>query len=184
MPFYPMICKVCKFRDSVATRRSYDFEMRETIANGLYSGDEDDWAQAYTSEGGMECEQCGTMGQWNATIPVPEKHASWESTGKYGANGYFSKALGKFVDSPHVERSIMKEKGFVCEADLKDDWWQSKVDSRRAQVHEQEKYIQGYKKALDDGKTKEEAVSEVFNAQDAVSGKLEETFSNEKITLD
>ena len=70
----------------------------------------------------------------------------------------------------------MENKGFVCEADLPKDRWDSAVETQKERVKEQDKNIETYTEALKSGKTKEEAVVEAFTAKDAVSGKLDKTW--------
>ena len=108
-------------------------------------------------------------------IRAPRAHSSW-NTSRYGVNGYFSKALGKHVESPQTEQKIMESRGFVCEADLPKDRWDTAVETQKRRVAEQDKNIETYTEALKSGKTKEEAVVEAFTARDAVSGKLDETW--------
>jgi hypothetical protein len=109
-------------------------------------------------------------------LTAPGTHSSWAGTGKHGVNGYFSKALGKHVANRHTEQKIMESRGFVCEADLPKDRWDTAVETQKRRVTAQDKTIETYTEALKSGKTKEEAVVEAFPARDAVSGKLDETW--------
>ena len=118
----------------------------------------------------------GCGGDLNRVFTAPAAHSSWAGTGKHGVNGYFSKALGKHVANKHTEQKIMEGKGFVCEADLPKDRWDTAVETQKRRVTAQDKTIETYTEALKDGKTKEEAVVEAFPAHDAVSGKLDETW--------
>jgi len=118
----------------------------------------------------------GCGGDLNRVFTAPAVHSSWAGTGKHGVNGYFSKALGKHVANKHTEQKIMEGRGFVCEADLPKDRWDTAVETQKRRVTAQDKTIETYTEALKDGKTKEEAVVEAFPARDAVSGKLDETW--------
>ena len=124
---------------------------------------------------GMDTIDSGCGGKLYRMIRAPRAHSSW-NTSRYGVNGYFSKALGKHVESPQTEQKIMESRGFVCEADLPKDRWDSAVETQKARVAEQDKSIETYTTALKSGKTKEEAVVAAFPAQDAVSGKLDKTW--------
>ena len=120
--------------------------------------------------------ELGCGGKLNRVFRAPSAHSSWAGTGKHGVNGYFSKALGKHVANKHTEQKIMEGRGFVCEADLPKDRWDTAVETQKRRVTAQDKTIETYTEALKSGKTKEEAVVEAFPARDAVSGKLDETW--------
>jgi len=157
MPLYMFKCKHCsKIHEEILHISEPDLE---------YCG-----AQTYES---------GCGGRLYKLLVAPSAHTSWNTTGKYGANGYFSKALGVHVDSPQKEKKIMESKGFVCEADLPKDRWDDAVSAQKDRIEFQDKCIDTYTSALDNGKTKEEAVVEAFTAQDALSGKLDKAFAGE-----
>lgn len=123
-------------------------------------------------------EGCG--GEIVRLLRAPSKNSTWNGTGTYGVNGYFSKALGKHVSNPQVAQKIMEDRGFVCEADLPADRWDKAVETQKDRVSEQDKHINVYTDALKSGKTKEQAVVEAFPAHDALSGKLDKTFGSTK----
>jgi len=127
---------------------------------------------------GADTYEQGCGGNMYRVLKAPKTHSSWEGTGKHGVDGYFSKALGKHVANKHTEQKIMESRGFVCEADLPKDRWDTAVETQKRRVEAQDKSIETYTTALKSGKTKEEAVVEAFPARDAVSGKLDETWSN------
>ena len=127
---------------------------------------------------GADTFESGCGGNLGRVFQAPSSHSSWAGTGKHGVNGYFSKALGKHVSNKHTEQKIMESRGFVCEADLPKDRWDTAVETQKRRVIQQDKNIETYTEALKSGKTKEEAVVEAFPAQDAVSGKLDETWGN------
>lgn len=128
---------------------------------------------------GLDTFESGCGGSLYQLIFAPQAHTSWNTTGRYGANGYFSHALGKHVDSHRAEQKIMESRGFVCEADLPKDRWDDAVTRQKERVAIQDKCIETYTSALDSGKTKEEAVVEAFTAEDALSGKLDKAFSGD-----
>ena len=111
---------------------------------------------------GADTELQGCGGDLYRVLMAPNTHSSWAGTGKHGVNGDFSK--------------IMEGRGFVCEADLPKDRWDTAVETQKRRVKAQDKNIETYTEALKSGKTKEEAVVEAFTARDAVSGKLDETW--------
>lgn len=125
---------------------------------------------------GTDTYESGCGGKLYRMLIAPSTHSSWAGTGKHGVNGYFSKALGKHVANRHTEQKIMESRGFVCEADLPKDRWDTAVETQKRRVTAQDKSIETYTEALKSGKTKEEAVVEAFPARDAVSGKLDETW--------
>ena len=125
---------------------------------------------------GTDTYESGCGGKLYRVLMAPGTHSSWAGTGKHGVNGYYSKALGKHVANRHTEQKIMESRGFVCEADLPKDRWESAVETQKRRVTAQDKTIETYTEALKSGKTKEEAVVEAFPARDAVSGKLDETW--------
>jgi hypothetical protein len=165
MPLYQFKCNNCDWPQEILIMKFMDPDERRDHANSI---------------DGECCDVCGKQ-CWTSQWSVPQAHSSWASTGKYGANGYYSKALGGFVDSPIAERNIMEARGFVNEADLPKNFWEDKMQQKKDQVAEQDKYINAYQDKLAAGKTKEEAVAEVFTAEDAISGKLEKTFSKESL---
>lgn len=125
---------------------------------------------------GMDTIDSGCGGKLYRMIRAPRAHSSWNTTGRHGVNGYYSKALGRHVESRQKEQKIMESRGFVCEADLSKDRWDTAVETQKRRVANQDKNIETYTEALKSGKTKEEAVCAAFTASDAVSGKLDETW--------
>lgn len=175
MAAYTFTCSSCNAREQLFFRRSYSPEDRQAIIDGKLFPENDDWARE-TAREGHTCERCGGT-QWGSTLSVPAKHSTWDSTGSHGVNGYYSKALGKHVDSHMAEKRIMEKKGFVCEADLPSHYWDDLTEKSRKKKFAQEKLTQTYTSKLAEGKTKEEAVAETFTAEDAKSGVLDETFN-------
>jgi hypothetical protein len=160
MPIYHYQCQVC-------TKVHEELIMFEDI-------EQDTLPQVC----GADTYEQGCGGNLYRVLRSPAKHGSWNTTGRYGANGYFSKALGKHISSPIEENKIMESRGFVCEADLPKDRWDSAVETQKVRVSEQDKQIETYTSALKSGKTKEDAVVAAFTAKDAISGKLDQTWGN------
>ena len=175
MPMYPYTCKNCNHVEDLLFRRSYSIEERQLIVNGELYPEDDSWAREVATEG-HACERCGGTEHYSAFASL-NKDSSWSSTGSHGVNGYFSAALGKHVDSKAAEKKIMEKKGFVCEAGLPQHYWEDLTEKSKEKKFAQSKLVDTYKEKLDAGKTKEEAVAETFTAQDAISGKLDETFN-------
>ena len=71
-------------------------------------------------------------------LTAPGTHSSWSGTGKHGANGHFSKALGKHVANKHTEQKIMESRGFV-QFDLPKDRWDTAVETQKRRVTAQDK---------------------------------------------
>lgn len=158
MPLYTYRCRVCsKEHEELIFFQDYENDNIPQVC-------------------GADTELQGCGGDLYRVIMAPNTHSSWAGTGKHGVNGYFSKALGKHVANRHTEQKIMEGRGFVCEADLPKDRWDTAVETQKRRVTAQDKTIETYTEALKDGKTKEEAVVEAFPAHDAVSGKLDETW--------
>ena len=161
MPLYTFRCKDCG-------------KDHEEIMSWL------DFEQSQPERCGQDTSEHGCGGEIYRVWVAPPAHSTWNTTGQYGVDGYYSKALGKHVSSPHTEKKIMESRGFVCEADLPQHRWDDAVETQQQRVKQQDTYINTYTEALKSGKTKEEAVVEAFPARDAVSGKLDETFGAKK----
>lgn len=159
MPLYTFQCQVCsRLHEELVTFRDYENDNLPQVC-------------------GADTYEQGCGGNMYRVLKAPKTHSSWAGTGKHGVDGYFSKALGKHVANKHTEQKIMESRGFVCEADLPKDRWDTAVETQKRRVEAQDKSIETYTTALKSGKTKEEAVVEAFPARDAVSGKLDETWS-------
>jgi len=160
MPLYTFRCHVCtKVHEEIVTFADYENDSLPKVC-------------------GADTYEQGCGGDMYRVMSAPKPHSSWEGTGKHGAGGYFSKALGKHVSNKHTEKKIMESRGFVCEADLPKDRWESAVETQKERVLVQDKSIETYTSAIKSGKTKEEAVVAAFPAKDAVSGKLDKTWGN------
>lgn len=158
MPLYTYRCQACnKIHEEIVSFADYENNCTPKIC-------------------GTDTFDCGCGGKLYRMLTAPNTHSSWAGTGKHGVNGYYSKALGKHVANRHTEQKIMEGRGFVCEADLPKDRWDTAVETQKRRVTEQDKTIETYTEALKSGKTKEEAVVEAFPARDAVSGKLDKTW--------
>jgi len=74
----------------------------------------------------------------------------------------------------------MAERGFVKESKLKqaqeDDWYEKWWKAQNEKEAEIRRLTDIYNKALEEGKTKEEAITLAFSAEDALSGKLDKLF--------
>lgn len=94
--------------------------------------------------------------------------------------GYYSLALGRIVPSKQSEEDVMKKRGFVKESSLKqaqdDDWYEKWWEAQNAKEAEINRLTTIYNKALEEGKTKEEAITMAFSAEDALSGHLDKLF--------
>ena len=119
------------------------------------------------------CPKCQTNLHQNRKLSIPNTHSSWHSTGKYGANGYWSQALGRFVDSPAQAHKELESKGFVCEADLPKHHVEDKLQQAQDRLQQQTQYENKYKSLVAQGVSKEDAVSQTWTASDALSGKLD-----------
>lgn len=128
------------------------------------------------------CSHCNLSDKQDRVLSVPTSHSSWHSTGKYGVNGYFSPALGRYVDSPAKAQKELEAKGFVNEADLPKYHAEDKWEAQKERVGEQNKLEDKYRSLVKSGKTKEEAVVETWTAEDALSGKLDQIYNNKKPT--
>ena len=158
MPMYTYQCHVCsKVHEELIFFRDYENDNIPQVC-------------------GADTYEQGCGGDLYRVLRAPGTHSSWDGTGKHGVNGFYSKALGKHVANKHTEQKIMEGRGFVWEADLPKDRWDTAVETQKRRVSEQDKHIETYTEALKSGKTKEEAVVEAFTAADAVSGKLDNTW--------
>ena len=112
-------------------------------------------------------------------IAVPTLDST-SKTHRYGVEGYFSKALGKHVESPIAEKKIMEKKGFVCEADLPSHYWEDRVEEVKEQASAQDGYIKNYKEAIKSGKSKQEAAVELAPTHDIMSGKVDKVWNSKE----
>lgn len=154
MPYYTYRCHRCYTEDD------YWFDIMEV-------------AVALTKP---PCSHCNMSDQQARILAVPQSHSSWHSTGRYGASGYFSPALGKHVSSPAEAQRQLEAKGFVNEADLPKYHAEDKMDAHRHRLAEQQKLEDKYSSLVKSGIKKEDAVAQTWTAQDALSGKLDEIY--------
>lgn len=160
MPYYTYRCHRCYTEDD------YWFDIMEV-------------AVALTKP---PCSHCNLSDKQDRILAVPLAHSSWHSTGKYGASGYFSPALGKHVSSPAEAQRQLEAKGFVNEADLPKYHAEDKMDAHKHRLVEQQKLEDKYSSLVKSGMTKEDAVVETWTAQDALSGKLDQIYNNKAPT--
>lgn len=119
-----------------------------------------------------DCE-CGGSLKPKITAPAHTPSGWGDMTGRYGVNGYFSKALGAYTDSPEAERKIMEKRGFIRESDLPKNYWEDETSRRLGLMREQDKITEQYKELLSSGHTKEEAIAETFSTEKIMSGELD-----------
>lgn len=127
------------------------------------------WGETILDE--MPCQQC-TDGLMVKILSVPNLDST-SKTHRQSINGYYSKALGGYVSSRKEEEKIMHKGGYVCEADLGDHFFEDKTESIQETARQQEVYIDKYKQALKEGKTKQEAAVELAPSHDILSGKTD-----------
>lgn len=102
-------------------------------------------------------------------------HAGW-TNGMEG--GVFSAALGQKVANKHEEARIMKQRGFIPESDLGKHW----IDDTQAKLEQkwqaQADYTATYQENLKT-MSQEDAVAATWSAEDCLSGKVDEVYSQE-----
>jgi putative FmdB family regulatory protein len=99
-----------------------------------------------------------------------------DQTGKYGASGYYSKSLGGYVDNKRVEEKLMKDRGFIREADLGKDFWEKETSKRKSLIKEQDLLSDEYSGLLKDGFSKEDAIAKTFSTERIMSGELDRIY--------
>lgn len=99
-----------------------------------------------------------------------------DQTGKYGANGYFSKSLGAYVDNKRVEEKLMRDRGFIRESDLGKNFWNEETSKRKALIAEQDKISDEYNGMLASGYSKEDAIAKTFSTERIMSGELDRIY--------
>jgi len=103
-------------------------------------------------------------------------HAGW--TNGLDNCGIYSAALGKNVSNKHEEAKIMKSRGFIPESDLGKHW----VDDTQAKLEQkwqaQADYTQAYQENLKT-MSQADAVAATWSAQDCLSGKVDEVYSQQ-----
>jgi hypothetical protein len=100
-----------------------------------------------------------------------------------GGTRFYSMALGRVVDNEGEEEKIMASMGFIRETKLdkkkgQKDFIDKWLEAEFAKEKEIARLTNIYEKAIAEGKSKEEAIAEAFSAEDALSGKLNNLFSN------
>jgi len=160
MPIYMFKCKTCNHYQEELFFELLTLHQREILIN----------------EEKTTCDNCSDV-NWIAKISVFALDST-SKTHRYGVDGYYSKALGKHVDSPAAEQKIMEKKGFVCEADLAPHFWDDKTQKIKDRISEQDQYIARYNNAIEDGKSKQEAAVELAPTEDIKSGKTDTLWSD------
>jgi len=113
-------------------------------------------------------------------VSMPAKTpGGWHSNWSEGlSSNQFSPSLGKRVANTWEEAKIMKSKGFIPESDLGKDWianTQEKLSHKwQAQADYSDKYQENLKTMAP-----EDAVAATWTAQDCLSGKVDEVYSQE-----
>lgn len=173
MPSYRYYCEDCGCQADTFLKYKYDPETKETkLEEVLTCGQADVWLD----ENWEPLQGCGST---NIHKQLPRSFGIMgESTGTgCDARGYFSASLGRYVSSRMEERKIMDANGFIPVSDLGGDkWWDDTVAKQMEKVQAQEQKAQQYQTALQNGKTKEEAVAETFTAKEAIDGTLEKIY--------
>jgi putative FmdB family regulatory protein len=117
--------------------------------------------------------ECGGDLRRKITAPAHTPSGWGDMTGRYGVNGFFSKALGAYTDSPEMERKIMEKRGFIRESDLPKNYWEDETARRLGLMREQDKITEEYKGLLSAGHSKEEAIAQTFSTDRIMSGELD-----------
>jgi len=111
MPIYMFKCRTCNHYQEELFFELLNTHQREILMN----------------EEKNTCDNCSDV-NWTAKISLFQLDST-SKTHRYGVDGYYSKALGKHVDSPAAEQKIMEKRGFVCEADLAPHFWDDKTQT-------------------------------------------------------
>ena len=160
MPIYMFKCRTCNHYQEELFFELLNTHQREILMN----------------EEKNTCDNCSDV-NWTAKISLFQLDST-SKTHRYGVDGYYSKALGKHVDSPAAEQKIMEKRGFVCEADLAPHFWDDKTQKIKDRISEQDQYIARYNNAIENGKSKEEAAVELAPTEDIKSGKTDTLWSD------
>ena len=166
-------CMDCGADAEAFLRPKYNPETKETTNPEVQYCGCPEWLDPNSWE---HMEGCGSK---NFRKLLPNSFGiSGESSGKgCDARGYFSASLGRYVKSRREEGQIMEKAGFIPMSDLGgDQWFEEQSYKQRVKLEQQEKKTKEYQAALQSGKSKEQAVSEVFSAKEAISGELDKIY--------
>jgi putative FmdB family regulatory protein len=155
MPIYSFKCKACGYtHDSIMK-----FSERENF---------------------IRTKRCDCGGELKTAMTRPAKTPGlWgDQTGTYGVNGYYSKALGAYVDNKAAERKIMEKRGFIAESDLPANFWADETERRKNKLMEQEREVQTIEQHLANGYEMGEAIANTFTAERCLSGELDAIYDN------
>lgn len=153
MPLYEFQCKECKTKHEKLLKIS----------------DRDLFIKNNSCECGGDLTNC-------ISLPAFTPGLYGDQTGKYGANGYYSKSLGAYVDNKKVEEKLMKDRGFIRENDLGKDFWSNETAKRKSLLVEQDKISEEYNGMISSGYSKEDAIAKTFSTERIMSGELDRIY--------
>tara|TARA_R110000868_G_scaffold15967_3_gene72263 strand:- start:992 stop:1471 length:480 start_codon:yes stop_codon:yes gene_type:complete len=156
---YQFKCKKCSFLQEEFAKEPMNLSEREVWAN----------------KEAIKCEKCSNI-DWKSVFSSFHLDSS-SQTHRDGIHGYFSAALGRHVPSKKAEQKIMAKKGFVCEADMPEHFWDDKAESINKKNAKQDAAIANYTDVLEKGGTKEAAVEALAPTKEILNGTTDKIWS-------
>ena len=172
MPFYQFKCPDCGLNQEWMGRYDDIEQLIKTTGCGdpvAFFGTNGEEFAADGSTG------CGGHNYYKVLTPP---NIIGETTGKWGVNGYYSKALGGYVDSPRAEEKIMNQRGYIRESDLGQHGWSDAVEAKQAKMRRQEADVKQIEADIASGMDKGEAYAKTFSAERALSGDLDKLYGD------
>lgn len=113
-------------------------------------------------------------------VSMPAKTpGAWHGNWSEGlSSNQYSPSLGKRVANTWEEAKIMKAKGFIPESDLGKDWIANTQEKLAGKWEAQAQYSATYQENIKT-MSPEDAVAATWTAEDCLSGKVDEVYSQE-----
>jgi len=172
MPFYQFSCYNCgKKHEAMCSWEAIEGLVKEGFCGSNLFFDPNS-VKEFAEDGS---DGCG--GELYRVITAP--NIIGETTGKWGVNGYYSKALGAYVDSPRAEEKIMNARGYIRESDLGHHGWNDAVEAKQTRMKKKEADVRQIEADIASGMDKGEAYAKTFSAERALSGELDKLYGGE-----
>ena len=172
MPFYQFKCKEC----GTSHEWMGTYDKIEALVKAEACGSPQFWTpdgEDFPADGSGGCGSKSLYKVLTAPNLINANTAQW------GVNGYYSKALGGYCDSPHAEEKIMNQRGFIRESDLGHKGWDDAVAAKTERMIAKEKDVRQIETDIKGGMDKGEAYAKTFSAERALSGDLDNLYGGE-----
>jgi hypothetical protein len=173
MPFYQFKCKECGKAHEAMCKWEDVAVLIENEACGSPKFFDPHSIKDLAEDGS---DGCGAKALYKVLTPP---NIIGETTGKWGVNGYYSKALGGYVDSPRAEEKIMNARGYIRESDLGNHGWNDAVEAKQTRMRRKEDDVKQIEADIAAGMDKGEAYAKTFSAERALSGELDNLYAGD-----